>query len=80
MRAANGFPVISKNLKRRHLNESQRAMVAAKLTNMPAHRPPSAEGDKSANLPTYVSQDAASKMLNVGDRSIRRAVVVVEFI
>jgi hypothetical protein len=33
--------VISQNLYRRHLNESQRAMIAAKLGNMPAHRPAS---------------------------------------
>jgi hypothetical protein len=35
-----GF-VISMNLKRGHLNESQRAMAAARIANMPAHRPPS---------------------------------------
>lgn len=39
---------------------SQRAMVAARLANMPAHRPPSK--DKSANLPTYaVSQPRGRK-------------------
>ena len=31
--------VISKNLTRRHLNTSQRAMIAAKLAKMPPHRP-----------------------------------------
>ena len=63
-----GF-VVSLNLHRRHLSESQRAMVAAKLANMPAHRP-----DKSANLPT--SQDDAAEMLNVSPRSVRSAVKV----
>jgi N6-adenosine-specific RNA methylase IME4 len=58
--------VVSLNLKRRHLDESQRAMVAAKLANMPAHRP-----DKSANLPT--SQADAAALLNVSDRSLRSA-------
>jgi len=58
--------VISENLKRRHLNETQRAIVAAKLANMPAHRP-----DKSANWPTY-SQPEAAKMINVSERTIRR--------
>jgi len=70
---------ISLNLKRRHLNESQRAMVAAKLASMPAHRPPSKEppNDKSANLPTFpMSQPAAATMLNVSERLLRLAKVV----
>lgn len=59
--------VISKNLHRRHLNETQRAVVASKLANMPAHRPE----NKSANLRTFVSQPEAAKMLNVSERSIQ---------
>src|SRR5690349_7573823 len=37
--------VLDRNIARRHLNESQRAMIAANLAPLPAHRP-----DKSANL------------------------------
>jgi hypothetical protein len=44
--------------------EGQRAMVAAKLANMPAHR----IADKSANLRT--SQAEAADLLNVGTRSV----------
>jgi hypothetical protein len=56
------------NLKRRHLNESQRAMIAAKLANMPHGG--DRKSDQAANLP-LVSQSAAAEMLNVSDRSIR---------
>lgn len=66
--------VISWNLIRRHLNEGQRASVAAKLANMPAHRP-----NKSANLPTsQVSQSEAAAMLNVSERSVRTAKKIQE--
>lgn len=70
-----GF-VISKNLKRRHLNESQKALIAVRMANMPAHRP-----DKSASSPTYlqlsasspkVSQPEAAKIMGVSDRTMRR--------
>jgi N6-adenosine-specific RNA methylase IME4 len=62
--------VIDKNLTRRHLDESQRAMVASKLANMPAHRPE----DKSANLQT--SQASAASLLNVSTRSVASAAKV----
>jgi len=59
--------VLSKNLHRRHLNESQRATIAAKIANIPPHRP----SNKSANLRT--SQAEAAKMLNVSERSVNKA-------
>jgi ParB-like nuclease domain len=64
--------IVSSNLKRRHLNESQRAMVASKLANL-AHG-----GDRrSENLPLEtVKQATAAAILNVSDRSIRHAGVV----
>lgn len=62
--------VISLNLHRRHLTESQRAMVAANLANMPAHRPE----DKSANLRT--SQAEAAELLSVSERTVTHAAKV----
>ena len=64
--------VVSLNLHRRHLSESQRAMVAAKLANMPAHRP----AGNSANLQT--SQGAAADLLNVSTRSVANAAKVLQ--
>jgi len=62
--------VISKNLKRRHLNESQRAMVASKLAGMSPGRP-------AKNAPIEaVSQEAAARQLNVGRSSVQRAAEV----
>jgi ParB-like chromosome segregation protein Spo0J len=58
-----GF-VLSVNLHRRHLNTSQRAMVAAKLTSL----------EKGANQHSEgTSIEVASKLLNVGRASIERA-------
>jgi N6-adenosine-specific RNA methylase IME4 len=60
--------VVSLNLKRRHLNESQRAIVAARLSNMPL----GGAIYRSENLPTdTMSQAVAAELLNVSDRSIR---------
>jgi len=58
--------VISLNLQRRHLSESQRAMIAERLATMPSHRP-----GKSADLPT--SQPEAAELLNVSERLLRDA-------
>lgn len=62
-----GF-VISTNLHRRHLSESQRSMVAAKLAKMPQGRP----SEKAANLPD-IAQPQAADLLNVSERSLRSA-------
>jgi hypothetical protein len=69
-----GF-VISKNLHRRHLNESQRAMAAAKLANM-------RQGERtdlkpSANLQKVkVAQADAAALLNVSVRTVASAAKV----
>ena len=76
--------VVSLNLKRRHLSESQRAMVAAKLANMPrgGDRPSEKDSNfESANLPNRIpeiSQSEAANLLNVSPRSLRTANKVKE--
>lgn len=77
-----GF-VISLNLKRRHLTESQRAMVATRLAKLEKGRPVE---DNSANLRIFdgdqpapkVTQSDAARMLNVSERSIQTARKVQE--
>jgi len=64
--------VVSLNLHRRHLDESQRAMVAAKIATLPAHRPA-----ETAPIGA-VTQDTAADMLNVGRRSVQRAREVLD--
>lgn len=62
--------VISLNLKRRHLSEKQRAMVASKLATMPQGRP-------SEKAPIGAVTDAeAATLLNVSERSVERAKAV----
>jgi hypothetical protein len=61
--------VISLNLRRRHLDESQRAMVAAKLATLTLGGNQHSEG-----LPIGRS----SELLNVGERSVARAREVQE--
>jgi N6-adenosine-specific RNA methylase IME4 len=67
--------VISANLHRRHLNESQRAMVAAKLAN----KPQGARTDikHSADL-RKVSQPEAAGLLNVSVRTLQAAKAVMK--
>lgn len=61
--------VISKNLKRRHLNIPQRADVAAKMATLPPWRP----SNKAANLPGSIPQDVAAKTLSISERAVRMA-------
>jgi hypothetical protein len=68
--------VVSHNLHRRHLDESQRAMVAAKLAEL-THGG-DRRSDQAANRPVVPTQAEAAEMLNVGERSVRRARVVLE--
>jgi N6-adenosine-specific RNA methylase IME4/ParB-like chromosome segregation protein Spo0J len=66
--------VLSANLQRRHLSESQRAMVAGKIANM-THGG-DRKSDQAANLP-LVSQADAGKRMGVSERSVRDAVKVL---
>jgi hypothetical protein len=61
--------VISMNMHRRHLNESQRAMVADKVAQL-------RKGQKKADAPIGASdatQVEAAKLVNVSRRSVQRA-------
>jgi hypothetical protein len=64
-----GF-VLSMNLQRRHLTESQRAMIAARLANR-------RQGERTERQPLEnslkVSQAKAAAMLNISDFSLRAA-------
>jgi ParB-like chromosome segregation protein Spo0J len=67
--------VVSKNLKRRHMDETQRAMVAARLAKMK-------QGARTdiANIPPIggMSQAEAAKTMNVSERSVERASAVLK--
>ncbi len=64
--------MVSLNLHRRHLSESQRAMVAAKLANLDNGQRASPIGEGA------VTQQSAADMLNVGKRTVERAREVIE--
>lgn len=70
--------VLSLNLARRHLNESQRAMVAAKLANV-GHGGARASGSsQDANLQLEnISREKAADMLHVSARSVASAAQVI---
>ena len=62
--------IVSLNLRRRHLNESQRAMVAAKLATL--------RDGQRADLVEGLPIGRASALLNVGERTVARAREVLE--
>jgi ParB-like chromosome segregation protein Spo0J len=70
--------VVSHNLHRRHLNESQRGMVGAKLANLQhgANRHTLASAIALPNPP--VTQKQAAEMLNIGVDSIKRSKTVLK--
>lgn len=63
--------VVSANLMRRHLNESQRSMIGARFAQLPHGVRPT-----EANLPISTVADAA-ELLNVSERSIKDARTVL---
>jgi len=70
--------VVSLNLHRRHLNESQRSMVGAKLANIKDGEFAGNQHVASANLPTpHISQSDAAEMLNVSTRMVTAATKVL---
>ena len=73
--------VVSINLRRRHMDESQRSLVGKRIANL-AHGG-DRRSDQAANLPLEtkapsVTQAEAAEMLNVSERSIRAAGVVLD--
>jgi hypothetical protein len=65
--------VVSKNLRRRHLTESQKALIAARMANM--RQGERTDLEPSANLPK-VSQGQAAALLGVSERLVRDAAKV----
>jgi hypothetical protein len=64
-----GF-VVSKNLHRRHLNESQRSMIAAEIAKMPQGF---RSDQPSANLQKVISIPEAAELMHVSTRSVATA-------
>jgi ParB-like nuclease domain len=84
-----GF-IVSSNLKRRQLNESQRALIATRLAtlargqhqvageNADQSAPSEAQMRKFADLDPAMSQAAAAAALNISKRSVQFARVVLD--
>jgi N6-adenosine-specific RNA methylase IME4 len=64
-----GF-VVALNLKRRHLNDSQRQMVAASVANLPKG------ANQHSPIGESTTQQKAADLLNVSKRGVERAVAV----
>lgn len=65
--------VVSHNLHRRHLSESQRSFVASKLANMTREQNLKQNSERPIGTSDSVSISQASEMLNVGETSVKRA-------
>lgn len=74
--------VLSRNLHRRHLSESQRAIIGARLKEMMEGESQAAvQGTPVANLPPHLrrgrAREVAAEMVNVSPRIIQDAVTVL---
>jgi len=69
--------VLSMNLRRRHLTDSQRSMIAGKLANLKQGGDRKSQKIKSAIEPLNTIDQAAT-MLNVGKASVKRAKQVLD--
>lgn len=63
---------VSLNLHRRHLDETQRGMVAAKIANMKQGRQ-----DSNTSIDVFISQKDATALLNVSVPTVQRATYVM---
>lgn len=68
--------VLSRNLHRRHLNESQRAMIAAKIAGF-SHGGVR-RGDQAANLRLEMTLGEAALALKISERAVQAARVVLD--
>lgn len=64
--------VVSRNLHRRHLNESQRAAIAAEIANMERTDTLKRGPDAPTGASGKVTIDDAAKLMNVGTRTVDR--------
>jgi hypothetical protein len=63
--------VVSANQRRRHLDESQRAMVAARVATLRT-------GQRADRVDGSIDLSTAAEMLNVGEATVKRARVVLD--
>jgi hypothetical protein len=69
--------VISANVARRHLNESQRGLAAAQLAQMPKGGDRRSKDFKGSNEPLMYTIDEVAKLFNVSRETVKRARAVL---